>query len=68
MPFTFADVPKKDERAELPPGLNPEDLRKLIVAALSEHIQAMLQEALRPHLFDLTGNVDYLPARPERKK
>lgn len=60
MPFVFADE-------QLPAGLSPEDFQKLIVTELSEQLVAMVQEALRPHLYDLTGNVDYSDP-PGRKK
>ncbi|MCZ6550954.1 MAG: hypothetical protein O6926_06095 [candidate division NC10 bacterium] len=81
MPFILIDEEKKKARDgndfdELPPGVTPDDVVKLIVAATLEGIVAMVpkavQEALRPYNYALTGNVDYLPEttqdRPRGKK
>ncbi len=81
MPFILVDEEKKaasdgNDFDELPPGVTLDDVVKLIVAAMFEGIIAgvpkAVQEALRPHKYALTGNLDYLPDttqdRPRGKK
>ncbi len=69
MPFILVDEEKKDG---LPDGITEEEFRKLIVAMFDDGVRKLTQEALRPHLYALTGNVDYLPEttqdRPREKK
>ena len=62
MPFEFIEIDDADNGSEkLPAGLSPEDLQKLIATAVAEKVTALVTEALRPHLFALTGNMDHLP-------
>ena len=69
MPFRFADDKKKDG---LPDGITEEEFRKLIVAVVDDGVRKLIREALRPHLYALTGNLDYMPEttqdRPRGKK
>ena len=59
MPFIFGN-----DFDELPPNMTTDDVTKCIVAALSEQLVKLVNEALRPHLYALTGNVDYAPETP----
>ena len=72
MPFRFADEKKKTDGLTLPDGVSEEDFRKLVATAVADGVLGLVREALRPHLYALTGNVDYLPEteqkRPRGKK
>ncbi len=69
VPFRFAEKKNTDG---LPDGITEEEFRKLIVAVVDDGVKKLMREALRPHLYSLTGNVDYLPEttqdRPRGKK
>ena len=56
MPFILVDEKKKatsdgNSFDELPPGVTPDELSKLIVAGVSEQIIARTQEALHAALY-----------------
>jgi len=52
--------------------VTPEELSKIIVAGVSEQLGKLVNEALRPYIYAMTGNIDYCPEEalkpPERKK
>ena len=70
MPFILID--DTDARGILPPGVTEDDVTKLEAEALAQRLTELVQEALRPHLYALTGNMDYAPEeapeQPRRKK
>ncbi len=71
MPFIMIDDSDNDFD-ELFADVSPAELSRLILAAVSEQLGKLVNEALRPHIYKLTGNVDYCPEEalkpPERKK
>ena len=67
MPFRLEDEERDDG---LPDGVTIEQFRQRVAAAVADGVAEMLEKALRPHLYQLTGNLDYLPDQdpPEEKK
>ena len=54
MPFELVDEKKKSDGNgfdELPPGMTPDELSKLITDAISEQLKAMVQKALHEQLY-----------------
>ncbi len=67
MPFILVD-----DFDEPSVDVTPEELSNLILAGVSEQLGKLVNEALRPYIYALTGNIDYCPEEalkpPERKK
>ena len=67
MPFILVD-----DFDEPSVDVTPEELSKIIVAGVSEQLGKLVNEALRPYIYAMTGNIDYCPEEalkpPERKK
>lgn len=67
MPFILVD-----DFDEPSVDVTPEELSKIILAGVSEQLGKMVNEALRPYIYAMTGNIDYCPEealkQPERKK
>ena len=67
MPFILVD-----DFDEPSVDVTPEELSKIIVAGVSEQLGKLVNEALRPYIYAMTGNLDYCPEEalkpPERKK
>ncbi len=74
MPFIMIDDSDTSENGfdEIFVDVSPAELGRLILAGVSEQLGKLVNEALRPHLYALTGNVDYLPEttseQPRKKK
>ncbi len=71
MPFIMID--DSDNGLDEPfADVTPDQLAKIILAGVSEQLGKLVNEALRPHIYNLTGNVDYCPEEAlkpvERKK
>ena len=67
MPFILVDEKKKAASDgngfdELPPGVTPDQLSKLITEVLSEQLTKLVNKALRSELYRLTGNMNYYDA------
>ncbi len=65
MPFRFEDEERDDG---LPDGVTIEQFRQLVAAAVADGVAEMLEKALRPHRYAITGNVDYLPDQDPREE
>ncbi len=71
MPFIMID--DSDNGLDEPfADVTPDELSNLIVAGVSEQLGTLVNEALRPYIYALTGNIDYCPEEalkpPESKK
>ena len=71
MPFIMIDDSDNDFDEPFA-DVTPDELSNLIVAGVSEHLGTLVNAALRPYIYALTGNMDYCPEEalkpPERKK
>ncbi len=69
MPFILVDD-AENEFVELPPGVTPDQLSKLITEVLSEQLTKLVDRAIRRGIYDVTGKMDYYdaPEQPRGKR
>jgi len=70
MPFIMIDDSDNDFD-ELFADVTPDELSNLIVAGVSEQLGKLVNEALRPYIYAMTGNIDYCPEealKPQQRK
>ena len=74
MPFIMIDDldTSGNDFDELFADVTPDELSNLIVAGVSEQLGKLVNEALRPYIYAMTGNIDYCPEEafkpPQRNK
>ena len=74
MPFILVDDTdaRGNDFDEIFVDVSPAELSRIILEGVSEHLGTLVNAALRPYIYALTGNIDYCPEEalkpPERKK
>ncbi len=71
MPFIMIDD-SDNGFDEIFADVSPDELAKIVLTGVSEQLGKLVNEALRPYIYAMTGNIDYCPEEalkpPERKK
>ena len=63
MPFIMVDDfdTSGNGSDELFADVTPDQLAKIILTGVAEHIGTLVKAALRPYIYAKTGNIDYMP-------